>query len=73
MFSKRPPRYGAKHDTLSEPHDLGFMLVEKKSWYYELATSPVWLWDEVSFFLLYFFDKTTVHCLMPGPVLHYIC
>ncbi|GMN70232.1 hypothetical protein TIFTF001_039276 [Ficus carica] len=52
---KRPPRYGAKHDTLSEPHDLGFMLVEKKSWYYELATSPVWLWDEhidVAFYYL---------------------
>ncbi|GMN49445.1 hypothetical protein TIFTF001_018608 [Ficus carica] len=52
---KRPPRYGAKHDTLSEPHDLGFMLVEKKSWYYELATSHVWLWDEhidVAFYYL---------------------
>ncbi|GMN32534.1 hypothetical protein TIFTF001_048183 [Ficus carica] len=52
---KRPPRYGAKHDTLSEPHELGFMLVEKKSWYYELATSPVWLWDEhidVAFYYL---------------------
>ncbi|GMN52678.1 hypothetical protein TIFTF001_021832 [Ficus carica] len=53
--SKRPPRYVAKHDTLSEPHDLGLMLVEKKSWYYELATSPVWLWDEhidVAFYYL---------------------
>ncbi|GMN33319.1 hypothetical protein TIFTF001_048254, partial [Ficus carica] len=52
---KRPPRYGAKHDTLSEPHELGFMLVEKKSWYYELATSLVWLWDEhidVAFYYL---------------------
>ncbi|GMN48254.1 hypothetical protein TIFTF001_017424 [Ficus carica] len=52
---KRPPRYVAKHDTLSEPHDLGLMLVEKKSWYYELATSPVWLWDEhidVAFYYL---------------------
>ncbi|GMN33593.1 hypothetical protein TIFTF001_046715 [Ficus carica] len=51
----RPPRYVAKHDTLSEPHDLGLMLVEKKSWYYELATSPVWLWDEhidVAFYYL---------------------
>ncbi|GMN29673.1 hypothetical protein TIFTF001_050617 [Ficus carica] len=52
---KRPPRYVAKHDTLSETHDLGLMLVEKKSWYYELATSPVWLWDEhidVAFYYL---------------------
>ncbi|GMN64015.1 hypothetical protein TIFTF001_033092 [Ficus carica] len=52
---KRPPRYVAKHDTLSEPHDLGLMLVEKKSWYYELATSPIWLWDEhidVAFYYL---------------------
>ncbi|GMN74462.1 hypothetical protein TIFTF001_053158, partial [Ficus carica] len=52
---KRPPRYGAKHNTLSEPHDLGFMGVEKKSWYYELATSSVWLWDEhidVAFYYL---------------------
>ncbi|GMN25125.1 hypothetical protein TIFTF001_047702, partial [Ficus carica] len=51
----RPPRYVAKHDTLSEPHDLGLMFVEKKSWYYELATSPVWLWDEhidVAFYYL---------------------
>ncbi|GMN20710.1 hypothetical protein TIFTF001_043151 [Ficus carica] len=51
----RPPRYVAKHDTLSEPHDLGLMLVEKKSWYYELATSHVWLWDEhidVAFYYL---------------------
>ncbi|GMN20331.1 hypothetical protein TIFTF001_050022, partial [Ficus carica] len=46
MFSKRPARYSAKHDTLDKPHDLGCMMVEKKSWYYELATSPVWLWDE---------------------------
>ncbi|GMN23402.1 hypothetical protein TIFTF001_050279 [Ficus carica] len=43
---KRPPRYSPKHNTLDKPHDLGCMLVEKKSWYYELATSPVWLWDE---------------------------
>ncbi|GMN68941.1 hypothetical protein TIFTF001_037991 [Ficus carica] len=55
MFSKRPARYSAKHDTLDKPHDLGCMIVEKKSWYYELATSPVWLWDEhidVAFYYL---------------------
>ncbi|GMN21723.1 hypothetical protein TIFTF001_040096 [Ficus carica] len=46
LFSKRPPRYSKTHDTLDKPHDLGCMQVEKKSWYYELATSAVWLWDE---------------------------
>ncbi|GMN69658.1 hypothetical protein TIFTF001_038701 [Ficus carica] len=52
---KRPPRYSAKHDMLDKPHDLGCMMVEKKSWYYELATSPVWLWDkhiDVAFYYL---------------------
>ncbi|GMN58101.1 hypothetical protein TIFTF001_027208 [Ficus carica] len=52
---KRPPRYNAKHDPLDKPHDLRIMEVEKKSWYYELATSPVWLWDEhidVAFYYL---------------------
>ncbi|GMN34951.1 hypothetical protein TIFTF001_044963, partial [Ficus carica] len=52
---KRPPRYNAKHDPLDKPHDLGIMEVEKKNWYYELATSPVWLWDEhidVAFYYL---------------------
>ncbi|GMN71007.1 hypothetical protein TIFTF001_053336, partial [Ficus carica] len=43
---KRHPRYNAKHDPLDKSHDLGIMEVEKKSWYYELAISPVWLWDE---------------------------
>ncbi|GMN67802.1 hypothetical protein TIFTF001_036858 [Ficus carica] len=52
---KRPPQYNAKHDTLDIPHDLRCMLMEKKSWYYELATFPVWLWDEhidVAFYYL---------------------
>ncbi|GMN69304.1 hypothetical protein TIFTF001_038356 [Ficus carica] len=31
---KRPPRYSAKHDTLSEPHDLGFMLHIDVAFYY---------------------------------------
>ncbi|GMN51336.1 hypothetical protein TIFTF001_020500 [Ficus carica] len=54
-LGKRPPRYNAKHETFDKPHDLGFMVVDKKSWYYELATSPVWLWDEhidVAFYYL---------------------
>ncbi|GMN29186.1 hypothetical protein TIFTF001_046310 [Ficus carica] len=46
--SKQPPQYNAKHETLDKPHDLGFMVVDKKNWYYELATSSVWLWDESS-------------------------
>ncbi|GMN19823.1 hypothetical protein TIFTF001_039905 [Ficus carica] len=44
-----------KRSPPGEPHDLGLMLVEKKSWYYELATSHVWLWDEhidVAFYYL---------------------
>ncbi|GMN21674.1 hypothetical protein TIFTF001_040085 [Ficus carica] len=32
--SKQPPRYGAKHDTLCEPHDLGFMLHIDVAFYY---------------------------------------
>ena len=48
FFSKRPPRYGAKYESFDIPHDLGFMVVDNKTWYYELATLPVWLWDEVS-------------------------
>ncbi|GMN49606.1 hypothetical protein TIFTF001_018764 [Ficus carica] len=43
---KWPPRYNAEYDSLDKPYDLGFMAVDKKSLYYELATSPVWLWDE---------------------------
>ncbi|GMN22454.1 hypothetical protein TIFTF001_040258 [Ficus carica] len=31
---KRPPRYVAKHDTLSEPHDLGLMLHIDVAFYY---------------------------------------
>ncbi|GMN59529.1 hypothetical protein TIFTF001_028618 [Ficus carica] len=52
---KRPPRYGAKYETLDKYHDLGIMKVDNKTWYYELATSPVWLWDEhidVAFYYL---------------------
>ncbi|GMN22109.1 hypothetical protein TIFTF001_050180 [Ficus carica] len=52
---KRLPRYNTKHDTLDKPHDLGIMTVDKKSWFNELATSPVWLWDEhidVAFYYL---------------------
>ncbi|GMN47435.1 hypothetical protein TIFTF001_016612 [Ficus carica] len=45
-LGKRHPRYNAKYETLDKPHDLGFMVEDKKSWFYELATSPVWLWDE---------------------------
>lgn len=55
IFRKRPPQYIAEYETLDKPHDLGFMAVEKKSWFYELATSPVWLWDEhidVAFYYL---------------------
>ncbi|GMN23196.1 hypothetical protein TIFTF001_040417 [Ficus carica] len=55
LTGKRPPRYSKTHDTLDKPHDLGCMQVEKKSWYYELATSAVWLWDEhidVAFYYL---------------------
>ncbi|GMN69564.1 hypothetical protein TIFTF001_038611 [Ficus carica] len=55
LFSKRPPRYSKTHDMLDKPHDLGCMQEEKKSWYYELATSAVWLWDEhidVAFYYL---------------------
>ncbi|GMN75086.1 hypothetical protein TIFTF001_052543 [Ficus carica] len=55
LFSKRPPRYSKTHGTLDKPHDLGCMQVEKKSWYYELATSAVWLWDkhiDVAFYYL---------------------
>ncbi|GMN67481.1 hypothetical protein TIFTF001_036538 [Ficus carica] len=44
--SKRPPQYGAKYESFDKPHDLRFMAVANKTWYYELATSPVWLWDE---------------------------
>ncbi|GMN67357.1 hypothetical protein TIFTF001_036418 [Ficus carica] len=52
---KRPPRYGAKYESFHKPHDLGFMTVANKAWYYKLATSPVWLWDEhidVAFYYL---------------------
>ncbi|GMN60031.1 hypothetical protein TIFTF001_029125 [Ficus carica] len=55
LTGKRPPRYSKTHDTLDKPHDLGCMQVEKKTWYYELATSAVWLWDEhidVAFYYL---------------------
>ncbi|GMN61248.1 hypothetical protein TIFTF001_030401 [Ficus carica] len=56
LEDKRPPRYNAKQETLNKPHDLGFIVVDKKkNWYYELATSPVWLWDEhidVAFYYL---------------------
>ncbi|GMN62588.1 hypothetical protein TIFTF001_031671 [Ficus carica] len=44
---KRPPRYGAKYESLDKYHDLRIMKVDNKTWYYELATSPVWLWDEL--------------------------
>ncbi|GMN59275.1 hypothetical protein TIFTF001_028358 [Ficus carica] len=43
---KWPPRYGANYESFDKPHDLGFMAVPNKTWYYELATSSVWLWDE---------------------------
>ncbi|GMN59370.1 hypothetical protein TIFTF001_028442 [Ficus carica] len=33
----RLPRYNSKNETLNKPHDLGFMAVDKKSWYYELV------------------------------------
>ncbi|GMN22436.1 hypothetical protein TIFTF001_040255 [Ficus carica] len=52
---KRPPRYGAKYESLDKYHDLGIMKVDNKTWYYELATLPVWLWDEhidVAFYYL---------------------
>ncbi|GMN22493.1 hypothetical protein TIFTF001_047442 [Ficus carica] len=55
LTGKRPPRYSKTHDTLDKPHDLGCMQVEKKTWYYKLATSAVWLWDEhidVAFYYL---------------------
>ncbi|GMN22703.1 hypothetical protein TIFTF001_045692 [Ficus carica] len=31
-LGKRPPRYTVKHDDLANPHDLGFMVVDKKNW-----------------------------------------
>ncbi|GMN70342.1 hypothetical protein TIFTF001_039385 [Ficus carica] len=34
LKSKRPPRYVAKHDTLSEPHDLGLILHIDVAFYY---------------------------------------
>ncbi|GMN64416.1 hypothetical protein TIFTF001_033487 [Ficus carica] len=54
---KRPPRYNAKYETLDKPHDLGFMAIEKKSWFYELATSPIWLWDEHINVAFYYLSK----------------
>ncbi|GMN21260.1 hypothetical protein TIFTF001_050111 [Ficus carica] len=54
---KRLPRYNAKHDTLDKPHDLGIMTVYKKSWFNELATSPVWLWDEHIDVVFYYLRK----------------
>ncbi|GMN59508.1 hypothetical protein TIFTF001_028602 [Ficus carica] len=56
-LGKWPPRYNAKHETLDKPHDLGFMEVDKKSWYYELATSPVWLWNEHIGIVFYYLRK----------------
>ena len=47
-FRVRPARYNAKHEPLDKPHDLGVVTMERKTWYYELATSAVWLWDEIS-------------------------
>ncbi|GMN18812.1 hypothetical protein TIFTF001_045068 [Ficus carica] len=52
---KRPPRYGAKYELFDKPHDLGFMALANKTWYYELTISLVWLWDEhinVAFYYL---------------------
>ncbi|GMN47409.1 hypothetical protein TIFTF001_016585 [Ficus carica] len=54
---KRPPRYGAKYETLDKYHDLGIMKVDNKTWYYELATSPVWLWDEHIDVVFYYLRK----------------
>ena len=48
FFSKRPTRYTAKYDTLDKPHELGVMGVEKKTWFFEMSVTAVWLWDEVS-------------------------
>ncbi|GMN69702.1 hypothetical protein TIFTF001_038745 [Ficus carica] len=54
---KRPPRYGVKYESFDKPHDLGFMAVANKTWYYELATSPVWLWDDHIDVALYYLRK----------------
>ncbi|GMN54155.1 hypothetical protein TIFTF001_023303 [Ficus carica] len=34
---KRPPRYNAKHETLDKPHDLGFMVADKKKLHIDVA------------------------------------
>ncbi|GMN69077.1 hypothetical protein TIFTF001_038127 [Ficus carica] len=62
---KKPPQGKrpaiAKYETLDKPHDLESMVVENKSWFYELATSPVWLWDEHINIALYYLRKKIMH------------
>ncbi|GMN61855.1 hypothetical protein TIFTF001_030932 [Ficus carica] len=57
LTGKRPPRYSKMHDTLDKPHELGCMQVGKKTWYYELATTAVWLWNEHIDVAFYYLDQ----------------
>ncbi|GMN57923.1 hypothetical protein TIFTF001_027023 [Ficus carica] len=47
----------ANYELFDKPHDLGFMAVANKTWYYELATSPVWVWDEHIDITFYYLRK----------------
>ena len=47
-FRKRPSHYTAKFEKWQNGYDMGIMRVMNKSWFYELATSNIWLWDDVS-------------------------
>ena len=83
FFSKRPTRYTAKQDTLDKPHELGVMGVEKKTWFFEMSVTAVWLWDEVSavincfeikavVFFKSIYNVHKVHCLMTCSYLQYL-
>ena len=47
-FRKHHAHYIAKFDKWQNNYDMGIMRVMNKSWFYELATPNIWLWDDVS-------------------------
>ncbi|GMN43312.1 hypothetical protein TIFTF001_012512 [Ficus carica] len=58
---KRHARYNAKYDTLNKSHDLDSWQLKKQSWFYELTTSLVWLWDEHIDVAFYCLRKKIMH------------
>ena len=49
--SERPKRYTDKEDKWANGYSLGVKTVQEKTRFYELATTNVWLSDDVSKFL----------------------